>query len=140
MSAGRICTRVVQTATAHEPVFDAARRMRDHHVGTLVVVDDDRRPIGIVTDRDLTVRCVAEGCNPANTHLSDVMTRVVSCVEEDTPIEAALSTMAAAKTRRMVVTGTDGRLEGVLSLDDVIDLLVEEAGTIGRLLRSQAPV
>ena len=65
MTVGKICTRTVDLATLHEPVQQAASRMRERNVGSLVVVDDDNIPVGLVTDRDLTVRHDADGGDPA---------------------------------------------------------------------------
>ena len=60
MSAGRVCVREVLVATPEESVREAARRMQKADVGSLVVLDPDRRPVGILTDRDVALRCVAE--------------------------------------------------------------------------------
>lgn len=139
MSAGRICSRVAYTATPEESVTEAAERMEQQRVGTLVVLDDDKRPIGILTDRDVAIRCVARKLDPDDTTVSQVMTVPVSSVSEDTPIESALRTMAGSKVRRSLVVDSDGRLVGLLALDDVLELLVEEAGAIGDLIRAQAP-
>lgn len=140
MSAGRICNRVTYTATPEESVRDAAGRMDQKQVGTLVVVDEENRPVGIVTDRDVAIRCVARKLDPDDTRISQVMSVPVSSVSEDTPIESALRTMAGSKARRSLVVDSDGKLVGVLALDDVIELLVEEAGAIGDLIRAQAPM
>ena len=67
------------------------------------------------------------------------MTREVRTIDEATPIEQALGTMAGAGARRLVVTGEQGRLVGILSVDDIVELLAEEAATLGRLLRKEAP-
>ena len=138
MSAGKICSRTVHIASPDEWVIEAAQRMRDNNVGTLVVVDTQKIPIGMVTDRDITIRCVADGRDPETTNVIDVMSTVTGTVEENTPIETALSAMAATSVRRMVVTDEQGRLAGVLALDDVVELLAEEAEMIGQLVRSQA--
>lgn len=139
MSAGRICTRVTYTASSEEPARNAAMRMQDHGIGTLAVVDRDNRAVGMVTDRDLVLRCVAEGLDPDRTPLRDIMSSPVCAVTEDTPIESALSTMAAAEVRRAVVIDAQGSLVGILALDDVLELLIEETQSIGALLRAQAP-
>jgi len=139
MSVGSICTRAVHTATRTERAKEAARRMQQYKVGSLVVVDLESKPIGIVTDRDLALKCVGEGMG-GDVRLDEIMTRPVSTAHEDTPIDQALRHMAAAKVRRMVVVDGLGRLVGLLSLDDVLDLLVEEAEDIGRLLQAQMPV
>ena len=141
MSAGRICSRVVATATPDESVRAAARRMAEFDVGSLVVLDVNggRRPVGIVTDRDVAIRCVAALREPDRTRVSEVMTTPVQSVAAHTPIEDAMKRMAMAATRRLVVTGDGDALVGVLSLDDVLDLFVEETGAIGRLLERQKP-
>ncbi len=135
MTAGKICVRTVHVASRAESAREAALRMREADVGTLVVVDDERRPIGVVTDRDVALRCVAEGGNPDSTPIGAIMTAPVVCVSEQTPIEDALRRMAGVAARRLAVTDDEGRLAGILALDDVVELLVEEAETIGRLLQ-----
>jgi len=139
MSVGRICTRVVATATNNETVSTAARRMKEHNLGTVVVVGDDAKPIGILTDRDIVIRCIAGGFNPIDTAIGDVMTAPVRSVAESTPIEVALGTMEGVGARRVVVTGAEGQLLGVLALDDVIQLLAEEMGRINGILERGAP-
>jgi CBS domain-containing protein len=111
--------------------------MRERDVGTLVVTEEKQRPVGILTDRDVTLRCVAEGLDPAATPVSLVMSAPVARVHEATPIEEALRRMAAVPARRLVVTDDGDRLVGVLALDDVLELLIEEAEAIGRLLRGR---
>lgn len=140
MSAGRICTRVVATAAPGESARAAARRMADHDVGSLVVVTGPtEKPVGLLTDRDLALRCLAAGLDPDQTPVEQLMTAPAETVDEHAPIEQAVSRMASAGVRRLVVTGPGETLMGVLSLDDVLDLLVEEVATIGRLLEKQAP-
>jgi len=139
MSVGRICTRTVATASSGESVMEVARRMAEYNVGTVVVVDASRKPVGIVTDRDIVLRSVARGHDAEDTPASVVMTREVRTVDESVPIEQALGTMAGAEARRLVVTGDEGKLVGVVSLDDILELLAEEAETIGRILRQEAP-
>jgi CBS domain-containing protein len=108
-------------------------------VGTLVVVDDALRPVGMLTDRDVAVRCVGQGLDPDLALVSEVMSAPVSSVFEDTPIESALRLMAGSRARRSVVVDRTGALVGVLALDDVLELLAEEAHAIGDLVRAQAP-
>lgn len=140
MSVGRICSRVVATASAGETIRKAARRMADHDVGTLVIVSDHpQRAIGIVTDRDLTVRCIAARLDPDETAISAVMTTPVHSVDEHQPVEDAVAIMGRAGTRRLVVTGEDQRVAGLLSIDDILGVAVEEAGAIGHLLEQQKP-
>lgn len=139
MSVGRIAVRAVSTGYPAESVRAAAKRMKAHGVGATVVIDDDVRPIGIVTDRDVALRCVAEERDPDLTQLGDIMSSPVSAVTEDTPIETALSMMATVEARRMIVTSDDGRLSGILTVDDFLELAVEEFDAIGALIGKQAP-
>lgn len=139
MSVGRICIREVILAAGDESVAEAAARMEREGVGTLVVTDGQDRPVGILTDRDVAIRCVGQGLDPYATEVADVMTAPVRTVDEETPIEDALSHMAAGGNRRLVIVDAGDRLVGILAVDDVVDLLVEEAGTIGRILHGQAP-
>lgn len=141
MSVGRICSRVVATASGSETIRTAARRMADHEVGTLVVVGngDSRGATGIVTDRDLAIRCIAGRLDPDETAISEVMTSPVHSVDEHTPMEEAVAVLARVGTRRLVVMGEGNRVVGLLSLDDVLQVLVEETGAIGRLLEQQKP-
>lgn len=141
MSAGTICSRIIVTAMPGESVRTAARRMAENEVGTVVVLHPELqgRPLGIITDRDLAVRCVARGIDPDETPISRIMTTPVVSVEEHTPLVDALSRMSGAAVRRVVVTGEEGRAVGILSLDDALDLLVVEANSLGRLLEKQRP-
>lgn len=141
MSVGRLCSRVVATATPDESARVAARRMAEHEVGTLVVVEPNglSRAIGMVTDRDLLVRCVAGTRDPETTTVAEVMSAPVHAIDEDTPVDEAVRRMAATGTRRLVVTGEAGRMIGILSLDDVLELIIGETTAIGRLLHKQRP-
>ncbi len=137
MSAGRICSRVVVTARPGETVREAAIRMGRQGVGTLVVVDENAFPMGILTDRDIALRCVGRSLDPDVTEVADVMTAPVATAGADTTIEEALTRMASAGTRRLVITDAVDRLVGILAMDDVLDLLVEEASDVGRILKRQ---
>lgn len=141
MTAGRICSRVVATASPRETIRVAAGRMAENEVGTLVVVESDgvTRPIGIVTDRDIAIRCVGGRLDPDSTPVSRMMTSPVATIEEHTTIEEAVSRMAVTSARRLVVTGDDGKLVGILSLDDILGMITGEASAVGRLLGKQVP-
>jgi signal-transduction protein with cAMP-binding, CBS, and nucleotidyltransferase domain len=141
MTAGSLCSRVVVTASPGESVRIAARRMAEQDVGTLVVVETDApaRAIGMLTDRDITIRCIARDGDPDTMPVAKVMSTPVQTVGEDAAIEDVVSKMAVAGTRRLVVTGRDHAMVGMLSLDDVLDLLSLDAHSIGRLVEKQNP-
>jgi CBS domain-containing protein len=125
---------VTHTATPDETVRAVAARMNERDVGTLVVVGEGRRPIGIVTDRDVAVRCVAAGLDPEETRVSAIMSEPVRSVYEYTPIDAALRKMAGMHVRRCPVVDHVGALVGILAVDDVLDLLAEEMSAVGSLV------
>lgn len=139
MSVGRICTRVVETIDADDNASVATRRMKTERVGTLVVLDGDGRPQGIVTDRDIALRVVGERRDAEKTAVADIMSAPVDAINEDTTIDWALHRMADRGVRRLVVVDDEGRLSGLLSVDDVLALLIEEAEDLGALLRQQLP-
>lgn len=133
MSAGRICSRSTYLADPEESVQVAADRMKDENVGTLVVLDADRKPVGILTDRDLAVRVVAAGLDARKAKVAQVMSAHPRQVSEETPIEDAVATMRGLGVRRLPVVDAAGRLAGILSVDDVLELLVEELSNLGRI-------
>jgi len=137
MSAGAICVRSVHVASPGESVRAVARRMAEGDVGTVVVLGERDRPVGILTDRDLVLRCISQERDPDTTEVAEVMTAPVTYVYESTPIESALARMAGARARRLVVVNDDERLVGILALDDVLELLTEELGSVGKLLRQR---
>jgi CBS domain-containing protein len=139
MSVGRICSREVVLAEAGESVQAAAERMRAKNTGTLVVVDDRRKPIGLLTDRDLATRVVAPGKRPDRTYVEDIMTTEPETIADDAPIEAALARMANRGNSRLIVVGDSGILVGMVSVDDVLELLSEEMAILGGLLERQEP-
>ena len=139
MSVGRICQRDVFFAEPHENVLTAAQRMCERNVGTLVVLNNARKPLGVLTDRDVLAKVVAENKSPGATKVVDVMTADPRTVSEETPIEEALARMRAGGFRRLPVVDIDGGLVGLVSLDDILGLLAEEFTEVGQLLQKQAP-
>ena len=108
----------VITAPADMTVSDAARLMREHHIGAVVVVENDRLA-GIFTERDALFRVVAEGRDGNNTRLADVMTRNPQTVRPDQPFSVALQMMYGGKFRHVPVV-EDGRPVGIISARDAL--------------------
>ena len=140
MTVGRICVREVDLADPEESVFQAAERMHQRAVGTLVILNEQSQPVGIVTDRDLVERVLAKGLDAYTTTVGEVMTARPNTASEEQPIEAALSLMRSGSFRRLPVTDGEGKLVGLLSLDDVLMLLAEEFTQIGTLLERETPL
>lgn len=139
MTVRNICQRQVDLAGESETAQVAAARMRARNVGSLMVVDDERRPIGILTDRDLALRVVAEGASPLELTVGDVMSREPFTITETAPVEEALGLMRAHGVRRLVVVGKHGALVGVVSLDDVMGWLASEFRSVTGVLERSSP-
>jgi CBS domain-containing protein len=120
MKNSELCVREVHVAPPEASVRSAARRMEENAVGSLVVVDALRRPLGIVTDRDLVVRCLGPGKDPERTRLQDVMSGPPAWVRENGAAEDAIDEMARLRVRRLPVVDDHDRLVGILALDDVV--------------------
>lgn len=143
MPIGDVCVRDVVVAGPETTVREAARLMAQHHVGNLVVVQEASRgrvfPIGIVTDRDIVRNVVAEALDAGAFTLGDLGARELVTVGEDLGIFECLQHMRLNGIRRMPVVDQDGALVGIISLDDLVQLLAEEMGELGRLIaREQA--
>jgi CBS domain-containing protein len=125
--------RFVKTVSSVSPratVADAAAEMKRHLVGAVVVVSDDGRPVGLLTDRDIALRVVAEERDPGRTPVEDVMTRSVASVPENATIERATEVMRDCGIRRLPIVDDDNRLVGLVSFDDVVLLLGMELGNL----------
>lgn len=140
MTVASICTRLPETTSGDDTVLSVAQRMLSQDVGTLVVTDSDGQCEGIVTDRDIVIRCVAEGLKPDKTKVREVMSIDVQSVHEDTAVEVALEMMADREVRRLVVVNSTGRVTGIVSLDDFLEGVVAASEDIGRLLRRQVHI
>ncbi|MEW6133477.1 MAG: CBS domain-containing protein [Pseudomonadota bacterium] len=137
MTIGEICNREVVVATREISVSEAARLMRHHHVGDVVVVMEEgglRTPVSILTDRDIVVEVVAAGLDPSTLAVGEIMAPELATVQEDTGVFEAIRYMRDKGVRRMPVVDADGDLVGILALDDLLDLLAEELGALARLI------
>lgn len=116
---------VVEPETAAAVV---AQLMRKHHIGALVVVDaqEKNRPVGIVTDRDLVLELMAEGLDPAVFTAGDIMTVDLVCATPEMDAMDAVQLMKSHRLRRLVITDEAGRLVGIVTMEDVLELLTRE--------------
>lgn len=138
MAVAHVCNHNVATIGPEADVATAAARMREAHVGDLIVVEPragQRMPVGIVTDRDVVVGVVAKGVAPDEVTVGDVMSSDLLTVREDNGIEFALREMRRVGVRRAPVVGAGGELVGVLSIDDVVDHLATQLGHIADIIR-----
>jgi CBS domain-containing protein len=141
MFARDIMTRQVVTCTPQNTVLEAAVLLATNDCGILPVIDDQRgrKPIGVLTDRDIVCRVVAQGKDPAATRVSDCMSTPVACVQADVRVEECVRLLADNHIRRLVVVDDDGSCCGIIAQADVARFLPQE--TAGQLVRevSAAP-
>jgi|APFre7841882724_1041349.scaffolds.fasta_scaffold10177_3 CBS domain-containing protein len=140
MNVGEVCSRVVVFAERDLPLTEAARLMRDHHVGSLVVVDDKgagRLPVGVITDRDIVVAVVAKEVDPRTVSAGEVMAPEPALARETDSELDVLRTMRRRGIRRMPVVDAEGRLVGLITLDDLLGLLAEELGSLARTVETE---
>lgn len=134
-----ICSRMVVVAEGDTDLREAARLMRDHHVGALIVIDGAEgvtRPIGIVTDRDIVVAVVAaNGVRPESLTVRDVMARELALAGENDGVFEAIETMQDKGVRRLPVVAGDGRLLGIVTLDDLLRMLANELGGLAMAMQ-----
>jgi CBS domain-containing protein len=142
MPIGDVCVRDVVVAGRDTTVREAAKLMARDGVGNLVVVEEEAGrtlPVGIITDRDIVRNVVAEALDPAVFTLGDLVARELVTVAEDQGVFECIQQMRTNGIRRMPVVDRNGGLAGIISLDDLIQLLAEEMGELGKLIeREQA--
>lgn len=137
MSIGEICNRKVVVMQAEELVAEAARLMRDQHVGSVLIVDEQdgkRVPVGIVTDRDLVVEVIAPELDPEVITEGDIMMTGFAVAKEETGVFEAIQYMRAKGVRRLPVVDIEEKLVGIVTLDDLLILLLEELDALAKLV------
>jgi CBS domain-containing protein len=138
---GEICNREVVVAMPETPIAEAAKLMRQYHVGTLVVVeevDGSRRiPVGIVTDRDIVVEIVAPGLDPAVITVGDIATPELVTARENEGLLETIEIMRHRGVRRLPIVGAEGELVGIVSVDDILETLAEQLGDLARIVERE---
>jgi len=139
MRTGDLCIRQVVSATADMPVMELTRLMRNKHVGSVVVVDKGaaRKPIGIVTDRDIVVDVLAEGVDPAKITVGDIMSGAPVISHQDEDAMWALKLMRDKGIRRLPIVDGTGALVGILALDDLMQHLGNALADVAQLIGSE---
>ncbi len=132
-----VCTLDVVCCRAETRAIAAARLMRHRHVGDLVIVDDpdgSRIPLGVVTDRDLAVEVLGNGLDPAETTVGSLMRHPVVIASESEDTGQLIERMRAHGVRRVPVCDDRGGVVGIVTLDDILKHLVDEAGALMAIL------
>jgi len=138
MNIGDICTREVVSADRKSSLQEAATLMREHHVGTLLVSENSPegpQAVGIVTDRDVVIEAIAHGLDATQTEVGQLAGGKLAVVPAHTTIEDAIATMRKRGVRRLLVSD-DGKLRGVVSLDDLLAALARDMSNLAQAVRS----
>ncbi len=119
-------------------VVEAAKMMVDKNVGSLVVVEGNK-PIGLLTDRDIVLRVTAQGKNPSQTLVKEVMTPNLVVLKEEMGLFDAIESVKGKGVRRLPVVDREGKLVGILTVDDIVYLLGQEMSDIAEIIKQSAP-
>jgi len=140
MPISELCNREVVIVPRNASVQDAARLMRQHHVGDLIVVEKhngSQVPVGIVTDRDLVLEVMAPDVDKAAVTVGDIIGQKLVSVRENTGVFESIQYMRAQGVRRLPVVDSHGSLVGILTLDDMLELLSEELLELVKVVRHE---
>jgi len=140
MPVSEICNREVVIVQRHNTVLEAARLMREFHVGDVVVVEERggvKIPVGIITDRDLVVEIMAPAVDQNMVTLGDIMVPGLATIMETAGVSETIEYMRAKGVRRVPVVDMRGGLVGILALDDLLELLAEELLALAKLVRHE---
>ena len=137
MSIGELCNRDVAFAMRETTIAAAAKLMRHYHVGSLVVVDEKagrRMPVGIITDRDIVVEVVATGLDAGTITVGDIMVHEIVTAPESMGVMETIQLMRVKGVRRLPVVDAGGGLAGIVTVDDLLDVLAEELSELARIV------
>jgi len=141
MTIGEFCNREVIISNREDSVLEAAKLMRKYHVGDVIVVEqrgDERVPVGILTDRDIVIELVAREVDATGVTVGDAMSNGLLTVNENEQLTDLVQKMQGKAVRRVPVVDANGALVGIVTADDIIDLLAEQlTSLVGMVQREQ---
>ncbi len=132
-----ISKKQVATLSGEDSIQKAAQKMRDKNVGSIVVMDAQQHPVGIVTDRDIVVQVVAEGVGPSGQTVADIMSQNLLILRTSNSLQEAVRSMDEKCVRRAPVVDEHGALYGLVSLDDLLILLSQCLSKCAELIKKQ---
>ena len=137
MFIGEICNREVVIASRETSISELALLMREQHVGSIVITElqsNCQVPIGIVTDRDLVIELLSKGIDINSVCAGDIMTSELATVRESNHINDTLKLMRGRGIRRIPVVNDENVLVGILTIDDLLDVVISELDDIVNLV------
>jgi CBS domain-containing protein len=140
MPLGEICNREVVFIGRESSIRDAVGLMRTYHVGSVVVVDEDqgrRLPVGLLTDRDIVIELLAKDVELDKVSVGDVMSNGILTAGEEDDILETIQLIRSKGVRRLPVVDKEGGLVGIVTVDDLIDLVAEQLTDLSRLIANE---
>jgi CBS domain-containing protein len=139
MSVGELCNREVIVIEADASIDEAVKLMRQYHVGDIVVVRDSQQPVpaGMLTDRDLVIEVYAKGVDPASIAVGDVMSTSLITARESDDLFTVIGLMRKYGVRRLPIVNDAGWLEGIITVDDMMELLAEQVTGLVEVIRTE---
>lgn len=118
-----MAVRKVATISPKKKIVECAEQMRSEHVGSLVVIDGDKKPIGMITDRDIAIEVVAKRLDPAVETVEQIMTSPAVTATDEESMVVALARMREFGIRRLPIVDEEGKLVGVISNSNLVEEL-----------------
>ena len=140
MTIGAICTRETVIAKKDNTIVEVAKLMRQHHVGDIVVIKEsagENIPVGIVTDRDLVIEILAQEQSTDAITVGDIMSYEIVTARDDEGIWETLQKMRIKGVRHMPIVNQRGGLVGIVSLDDLLELLSDELAGLAKTINRE---
>lgn len=137
MLAGQYCNRDVAIIGKHDTLVKAAKLMREHHAGDIVVVEQrngERVPVGVLTDRDIVIEVIAKEINIDELTVDDVMSYKIISANENDDLMSILKRMRINGLRRIPIVNASGGLVGILSVDDILDVVTQQLVDIEQII------
>lgn len=132
------CQPDVIVVTPDLPVVDIAQLMEETNLGCVIVAEVEK-PVGIITDRDLVLRVMAARRDPTETLAMEIMSQDLIVLKNDMGLYEAMDHMRNKGVRRMPVVDEEGKIQGIITVDDIIRLLIEEMNCIACIIQSECP-
>jgi CBS domain-containing protein len=137
MTIKKICNSKVITAPVDTSIYEISSLMKKYNIGNIVIIDDKNKPIGIITDRDIVTKVIANDIDQRNLAASDIMSIDLLLLKEYQGIQESLEMMCAKGVRRAPVVNDVGILMGIVSIDDLALLIADEMESYAKLIRKQ---
>lgn len=138
MSLGNICRKEIVCVNPEASVKETLKLMEEKNVGCVIVLGN-RKPVGILTDRDILLRVMNRGLGAEKTPVHYVMSRDIVTLREDMGLFEALEKVKGKSVRRFPIVDADGNLKGIMTLDDIIFLLGKEMADVSSIIEREGP-